>query len=430
MRKFNIVVVLAVSFIGNFGLQAAEAPEQLWMGPAVRMEGVRAKGAASAVSLKVVAPQGVAVELPIGTVINKRTINQYTEPRQARPFSWTRGAASRETEFTLESPVYLVTEWTGQKRLETTFWDRSCDYVVGDGRGDWRGFFNAPRYEKPKRLADAIKGIDKSAACVIESGAFSSKPRHWDAFKERIAQADAYCRKQGFYGIYTKVIVEFGRDNSRNLGYEYEGSQNCTWTQIRQPVWVEVTDKDVADTGERIRRVVRVQIVSGGDLLPSESEAISFSFDGSNVGNSNTALNHYYGTPLNFDGERVDYELRGQRQRVTPSNTLLFQVTPGNGEKLLNIRDTDYVAGSDNPEAQTLAVLTLYRNRTGWTDEKLHSTPVLLNNGQTVVALNQSFGSFMKPGKTYYIQYALQRRNSRFNNDNAAKEKEGYRFDR
>lgn len=149
---------------------------------------------------------------------------------EVRGGSYTIKRTQTQTEFRdieLKAEVYDVEErW--QKELYT-WTEYDCDYVPGDGKGDWHGFYEAPMSQKPNALAAAIKGIGATRAELIvysRNDYFKRKPRSWNEFKNEIWRIENDSNEEALRGVYNDVVIRYGDENRANLGYEYSGGYN------------------------------------------------------------------------------------------------------------------------------------------------------------------------------------------------------------
>jgi hypothetical protein len=160
-------------------------------------------------------------------------------------------------------PVYrVVTEWVPRS---STCNKVECSNTSGDGStGNWHEFFNVPQHEKPKALADAIKGIGiKTAELVVKAGFFKSKPRSWGAFTQEIERAQRELARQGYQGRFSELVLEqYGQQNAKNLGYFIENA--CRVVTYPCTVFEEVETERFS---YHLNRKVEVQV--SGQVLQS-----------------------------------------------------------------------------------------------------------------------------------------------------------------
>lgn len=161
-----------------------------------------------------------------------------------------------------------------------------------------------------------------------------------------------------------------------------------------------------------IRAPFSVQ-VRNAPLLRSESESIQVTYDGFKFVVIPDERYNRYQVAKYGDSEFV---LAGERRLAAPNNSLAVQVDVAGGDVLLRVTDGDYQPGLDNPQAQTVAVLSVRTPQAMWRDKEVANIRVSLTDGKAEVALNRYAGSALPPGSVYYIEYRLARINSRFNN--------------
>lgn len=158
-------------------------------------------------------------------------------------------------------PVYRVD--TYYQPVQTTCNRMDCDQTSGDGStGNWHNFFNAPAREKPKAMADAIKGIgERTAVLIIDAGFFTNKPRSWRAFADEITRAQRKLAGQGYQGQFADLVLQqYGNENARNLGYYVENS--CHVVTYPCTVLSEIERETFVYNLER-----RIEVATRGALL-------------------------------------------------------------------------------------------------------------------------------------------------------------------
>jgi hypothetical protein len=319
---------------------------------------------------------------------------------ETRTQTLTRTAGQDDLSQTIEVPVNRV--WTELALVTETYEDYDCREVSGEGRGDWHGFFSAPRTQKAERLADAIKGVGPGTAqCIVDSGAFATKPRSWRTFKSRVRQAEEACGK----GIYYRVVIQYGKENAENLGYYSE--QDCRPVMVQEQV-LKPVERSEFDHMARLDVSLRVE---NAPLLASESERFGVSYDGFNSAVQPDSRFNRYQVEERGKGR---YLLEGQRQMATPNNSLLVEVIAGQTGPTLRITDTDYNPALD-PQVQTFALITIKKQRF-LLDKKLLETKIPLAHGMRSFPIGPVLGAVVPAGETYYIEYSVLRTNSRMNN--------------
>lgn len=344
---------------------------------------------------------GISIDVQVGST--EREASTKIEPDN-------RDAARHynENEMTVRREAVVYRVWEEMEPVLVTYERLECSSYPGEGKGNWHGFFNAPKKEKAKRLADAVKGIGpKTATCVVEKNVFSSKPRSWSAFESAIEQANSLCGK----GIYNNVIIQHGKDNMENLGYY--NPEVCALIRDQRTVDRPVPKKVQIRT---IPRDVRMSFANA-PLLPSETETFSVSFDGFSAKVDAPSFYNRYTVQQTGD---FDFLLAGERQRTTPSNSLTVLVMPRGREMVLRITDSDYIKGLDNPRAETMAQITVMKVISWWPDKQVLQTTKPISNGQAEFSLSEILGSAVNPGESFWIKYSLIRTNSRLNNESSS----------
>lgn|GEM_PF-2411423 len=402
--KFFIFFLLCAT------LAHAQGPEQTWLKGARTMDGVKATQIAINLPVQ---PLLITPAMPAGIPIGQPSYRGETKTQVLT-------LRTNQNDFTVPMEVNVYRVWTELVPVLREYDDYDCKESQGNGReGDWRGFFNAPRGQKPQALADAIKGIGpRTAECIVDNNILSSKPRSWGAFKNKMREASDVCDKS----IYGHVIVQYGSENSQNLGYR--GNQECTVTRRQDIVLEEQERREINHT---VRREFHVH-AQGGQYLPSESETIEFSYDGLSEPKIETGGDAWRGGLNQYLIQKrsdSDYVLVGNgRFPVKPNNSISIEFLnlPQYGS-VVRVTDLDYVAGLDNPQAQTFVTIVAKKNRFG-PDKTLRESRVLLQNGKADKSLASLLGPDVKPGDKYYFEYRLERQNSRFNNTSKSEEKE------
>lgn len=231
----------------------------------------------------------------------------------------------------LRSDIYEISYKT--RTVLETHWELDCDVEAGDGsHGDWHNYWSVPKYERPVRLAAAVKGIGLSSATrIVNSGIFfQKKPRSWNAFKMEIRRID---NTLGLY-LYSEVIVKYGRDNARNLGYESD--KTCQWVLIPELVTYADEVKTFVRT-ERRRINLRFE---KGTLLSNESEKFEVRFDGFQIDITEHRVMNQYERLVSGD----DYIFRAvKRTAVVPSADAVKAILLNEGGTLkLKVTDALY----------------------------------------------------------------------------------------
>ena len=320
-----------------------------------------------------------------------------------------RKAGQDSAEVPLEVRVDRV--WTQLDMVMETYEDLDCVEVKGEGRGDWHGYYQARKGEKANALMAAVKGVGPATAqCIVDTGVLSPKPRSWNQFKDAMRQADQACGK----GIYGRVVDKFGETNAQALGYYSD--QDCRKVQ-RTELVPELVEHSEFDHAAQTTVAVRFE---GGALLPSESDSFMVGYDGVNTDlQANSRYNRYQ---ISRDGD--GYVAVGQRQAVTPNNSLLVEILP-NGS--MRVTDTDFAPRLDNAQAQTVANIKV-QVKGGWLRlgiaKTVAETKVPLSGGMRSMPVESLISAVVEKGKEYRISYTLTRMNSLLNNGSESGSKE------
>ncbi len=304
--------------------------------------------------------------------------------------------------FSLTSEIYRVT--TRREVVPELVWDCE-DSAPADGtHGDWKGFFEATKEDKPYRLADAVKGIGvETARRLINDGYFNNKPRSWKEFKNRMSDADAEYQT----GFSNEVIVKFGKENAVNLGYIVEGQCGYKTVMIERLVPVRSFVRN-----EVRQYQVRLQ---NAPLLAGETEKITVTFDG--VEDSiyvNSFYNDYKVDRWNQNGGVV-FDLAGARKQVRPDNTLNLAATVNAGNLAVSLSDGGF-DGDVSALEDRFVVGKVQLDKRAWkSNVDLATFDQPLSKTSSVTTLN-NLGISVPAGESLVIYYQIRVGSSRFHN--------------
>lgn len=288
-----------------------------------------------------------------------------------------------------------------------------CSTIPSDGKGDWKGFFNAPKSEKAARLADAIKGVGMNTAQrLVADGFFNRKPRTWDEFRDVILSADRVYH----IGLSNQVLVTYGRENAQNLGYY--SAQTCREELTYQNVWEQVTDRVFS---HNVTKHFHVEI-EGANLLRGERETLTATFDGfADSLSISSGLNSY--TVMRADqGGTVLYHLLATRILVTPANTLTVIPSNDGGEMALKVIDAAFDAETARESGTPIAIITIQKKRKLWFDQTIATIEKELSTASEATLIQT--GVRPQSGADYYVKVQLKRVGSRFHNGNSSEKHE------
>jgi len=317
-------------------------------------------------------------------------------------------------EATVTARIFRVTgHWVTVSR---PIWVEHCpDGHGGTGKSEaWNRFYSAPKSQKPRALADAVRGIGPSTAeCLVDRNYFSSKPRSWSEFKGVIRRADRNCGEN----LYENVIQKYGSDNMDTLGYRGDAA-SCHYAQ----------EPEFYDVYEEVRRYVRdaqerfTIEVENAPLLKLESEKFTIAYDGfSDSLNVDSAFNSFQQIRQNA-GDRVVYVLRGQRKPAQPLNTLVVTPRSVAGKLVLDIQDTQYDPSTIQELGTTYMVYSVMEDKL---IDKAHvkNVQVELNSrtGRTTVNTGFSMSSvgkgwFSSKKHMVFVDYKVRRAGTNFFN--------------
>lgn len=269
-----------------------------------------------------------------------------------------------------------------------------CDMQEGDGsRSDWNGFYNAPAEQKASALSGAIRGVGvNTAEQLIALGTFSSKPRSWSEFKERIRSADS----QVSGNLYENVVQKYGSDNKQNLGYLVQVCQTFEDKQITNRI------------GRRVQLAIQ-----GAPLLMNESETITISMKGNGNNQANYSVeassryNDFAVVAIN-DNPYSGYSeiiVRGTRKQVTPPNSLDVTIT-STSTGAITVRNTAFDRDV-TPTSGAKIRVTVTQTKGSWrSSDTLETKEFDLNTtgpDTTINGLNMSASE----GKHIVLRYSL-----------------------
>jgi hypothetical protein len=277
--------------------------------------------------------------------------------------------------------------------------------VAGDGsKGDWAGYFEAPKEKKAAALAKAIKGIGPpTAQRIVNDGRFfKSKPKSWKAFKEEIFKIQNELK----IAVISNVLDQNGSENMKNLGYKsetgtcediYENQQFLDYEEVRR------LDKVIT-------RKVEANF-TGAPLLKGESESFEVGMYIGPQGEQLVSLTppaHYntYGFQKKTEyADTTSYDFKGSRNQVKPSPDMV-QVTPRieDGKLKFNIVNNSPDAGGNVTVAVTAKI------KKGLFKSGQSETSFTLKGDEGTY----DTGSSAESGKTYYYTYTVQVNGSTF----------------
>jgi hypothetical protein len=254
-------------------------------------------------------------------------------------------------------PVYkVVNQWIPR---QVTCNRVDCSTSSGDGsKGNWNNFFNAPRAEKPKALADSIKGVGvPTAERIIAAGFFKSKPRSWGEFSQEILKSEAALIRQGYQGRFSELVLEkFGEENSKSLGYYLENS--CQIVTYPCTVFEEVeTEIFVYNIERKVEVKVENQVLQS---FEKDSYKIKVGMDPRDIEvTTDAGYNNYSYTVNAVSSGFTSITLKGQGRkavRFPSSASSVSLATDSNGLKIVGQIENQYLPSGDDA-ASTLAIV-------------------------------------------------------------------------
>ena len=308
--------------------------------------------------------------------------------------------------FTLTSEFYRVT--TRREVVPELVWECEDDQP-GEGKGDWKGFFEAKKDDKPHRLAEAIRGVGvETARRLIADGYFSNKPRSWKEFKQRMNDADAEYQT----GFSKEVIVTYGKENAINLGYIVEGQCEFKTVMVEHIVPVRTFVRNETRSYQ-----IRIQ---NAPLLTGESEKITVTFDG--VEDSIYANSYYndYKVDRWTQNDTVVFDLAGSRKQVRPDNTLTLTANVSGGNLAVQVADAAF--DPDLGEDRHVVGKVQIDNRAWSSNKELASFDRPLSKTSSVTTLSDL--GIQIPEKTnILIYYEIRIGSSRYHSGESSTQK-------
>jgi len=311
---------------------------------------------------------------------------------------------------TVTAPVYRVDRGVRWETRPVVIVD--CTTLPGEGRGDWRGFYNVPRDQKAAALAAAIRGIGLPSAQQIVAARvryFEPKPRTWNEFRAVINQIDRDLN----LGIGNNVLVTYGNDNAKNLGYYAE--ETCTRRTVTELVLVPYEMREFAYN----KALDVTLVVSGAVLLSMENESFDVTYDGENASLSADSRYNRYTQLVYGDARRgeVTFKLAGIRYKVQPGNTLSLLMQNRSSGVVVSVADQAYDPALGADAGQTVVVIEVRKkNFVGSSLVSKIERVVSLTNGLTEVVT----GITPPAGKKSFVRYAIKRIGARYYNDQAS----------
>jgi hypothetical protein len=271
----------------------------------------------------------------------------------------------------------------------------------GDGtKGDWKGYFEAKKADKPAALAAAVRGIGKSTARqIVEDGQyFKRKPRSWDEFRDEIWRIQNDLKLPVVENVLGNA--ENARANFESLGYRSEGG-------VCEDIWEDRTFIDFKLTPVPIGTVKkRLQVnITGAPLLKGESEQFGAVLVQGSDGQPEVQLSvpsHYNTHNLarkTDEAGQTTYDFKSQRNQIRPSPDMV-QVTPRveNGVIKFQITNNQTDAGGDIQVNVSAATKTgLFKSGRKESSFTLNGENGLYDSGQVGV-----------DGKRIYYSYDIQ----------------------
>lgn len=276
--------------------------------------------------------------------------------------------------------------------------DLDCSNIPGDGKGNWHGFFNVSRTQKPAALAEAIKGVGiKTAEQLVNRGFFNRKPRTWQEFSSVIIAADRELRT----GFSHQVLSTYGQENASNLGYYSSGS--CRYVTKLELVLQEVTRRIPAGSNSKHFEFE----IEGALLLNGESERINASFNGFEATVSVDSIYNSYRKNCVDRGSTVVCQMVASRKLVTPANSLSLIPSNVGGIMTVKIVDNNFDAETARESGTPVVQIKVVKNRKFWLDKEIATVERELNLNDAVTVINTG----IRPGDSgdYYVAVRIKR---------------------
>lgn len=378
---------------------------------------------------------------PVNDVIYLKPTDR--NPAAAPDLRWVPGeitlqATSGGGQITKTAQVEQVMSWTETETFTDTRMeyqevriDGNCsDFQCSSGTGKsalWDAYFSAPGEKKAAALNAAIQGIGvESAKALVAKGYFKSKPNSWTEFAkviEKAADADVIKRS-----VATSVLTRYRYENIGNLGYD-RGS--CQETVRQCSLYVSRLEPVKFTNTREVKKYRVIQAksfdvkitVKGSVLLPSERDVLTIKVDeeGKVVDVDVDGYNRYSVVYQRGAGQAVDVQLTADSRilRDLPGNIVrqdAYQLIGSQANFILDV-DTQYIPGSEDPQAQLVVDYMVHTCEYGWTglcfgswkNAKMGS--VQIRSGRTIIPVDVP-----RKNKSE-IAYTVSRKNSRYFND-------------
>lgn len=288
-------------------------------------------------------------------------------------------------------------------------YNESIPRIGGDG--DWRGYWDAGPRERPSRLAQAVRGLDyDEARLIVNSGVMSTLPRSWSDFTNRILDVERRTER----GFSYDVLVTYGRENMRSLGYFDDSA--CDYDYTYQLV---LTVQTVREPDHSASRALELNL-SGALLLKDEKERFTFSFDGVDDRLDIESRYYKYDATRTIDSSgAVIYQLNAHRQMVTPPNTVETVLANQNSRLYVDLTDAGYLQDYAEEMGDLTVHVEVYRSQIFW-DKKLAEFDVKIAPDGKPVHYDTGLNP---PSGKIYVSYTIRRTNSAFYSNAQSAEK-------
>jgi hypothetical protein len=310
-------------------------------------------------------------------------------------------------------PVYkVVNQWVPR---QVTCNRVDCSTSSGDGsKGNWNNFFSAPRAEKPKALADSIKGVGvPTAERIIAAGFFKSKPRSWGEFSQEIVKSESALIRQGYQGRFSELVLEkFGEENSKSLGYYLENS--CQIVTYPCTVFEEIeTEIFVYNIERKVEVKVENQVLQS---FEKDSYKIKVGMDPREIEVTTAGGYNNYSFVVNAASAGfISITLKGQGRKGVPfplSASSVSLANDSNGLKIVGQVESQYLPSGD--DAASTLVMVYKICRINWFGG-CFSTVIINNQVITGAAFEIKIpGSALRNNTKYKVWYTLKRVGSKY----------------
>lgn len=309
----------------------------------------------------------------------------------------------------------------------------TCYEVVCRGQAGqsalWDAFYAASRKDKPRRLADAIKGVGPaSAKALVEAEVFRTKPRTWAEFAALIREAGD--RRIISRSVATQVVETYREDNLRLLGYS---PTSCRSRAYSCDLWIEreyqvpyiaYREEARSEVRETLHRSLEIE-VQGARLLPHEADRLVVTIGPNDaITVDQSAAANRYRIQYTAVGNGVISVLATQESRAKvnyPPEALKNASlrVDGNEASLVVDMNPDFLPDNNDPHSRLTVSFSVMTCEYGWTGycsifgrwTESQTDRVAVSEARTLIPVK------IPLHHRGYVRFSIARENSEFYND-------------